>query len=94
MDKENFIDINNVDNLTLEGQGQWPVAGAEETVMQSTVIINCTRGKGGFNFTTSHKIAVKGLTVVNCGGINNSFAAVFLFLPFRIYSFKKIQYNT
>ena len=38
--------------------------------MQSTVIINCTRGRGGFYFATSHNISfdtVEGLTVVNCG---------------------------
>ena len=39
--------------------------------MQSTVIINCTRGRGGFYFDTSHNITVEGLTVVNCGGIDN-----------------------
>ena len=59
--------VSNVHNLTLKGQGQWPVAGVEETVMQSTVIINCTRGRGGFYFTTSNNITVEGLTVVNCG---------------------------
>ena len=37
--------------------------------MQSTVIINCTRGRGGFYFDTSHNITVEGLTVVNCGGV-------------------------
>ena len=96
LDKENFIDINNVDNLTLKGQGQWPVAGAEETVMQSTVIINCTRGRGGFHFTTSHKIAVEGLTIVNCGGINNSLTAVFHFSAVQNIFFQKnsIQHMT
>ena len=54
-------------NLTLKGQGQWPIKGAEETVMQSTVIINCTRGRGGFIFEYSDNITVESLTVVNCG---------------------------
>ena len=76
-DREDLVHVSNVHNLTLKGQGQWPVAGAEETVMQSTVIINCTRGRGGFYFDTSHNITVEGLTVVNCGGLNNS--AVFNF---------------
>ena len=67
-DRESHIYVSYVHNLTLKGQGQWPVAGAEETVMQSTVIINCTRGIGGFYFATSHNITVEGLTVVNCGG--------------------------
>ena len=66
-DREDLVHVSNVHNLTLKGQGQWPVAGAEETVMQSTVIINCTRGRGGFYFSTSHNITVEGLTVVNCG---------------------------
>ena len=68
-DREDPIFVINVHNLTLKGQGQWPVAGAEETVMQSTVIINCTRGRGGFYFGTSHNITVEGLTVVNCRGL-------------------------
>ena len=66
-DREDHVHVSNVHNLTLKGQGQWPVAGAEETVMQSTVIINCTRGRGGFYFATSRNITVEGLTVVNCG---------------------------
>ena len=36
-DSTDLVKVNNVYNLTLKGQGQWPVAGAEETVMQSTV---------------------------------------------------------
>ena len=71
-DREDLVHVSNVHNLTLKVQGQWPVAGAEETVMQSTVIINCTRGRGGFYFGTSHNITVEGLTVVNCGGLNHT----------------------
>ena len=70
-DREDLVHISNVTNLTLKGQGQWPVAGPEETVMQSTVSINCTRGRGGFYFDTSHNITVEGLTIVNCGGLDN-----------------------
>ena len=50
--------------------------------MQSTVIINCTRGRGGFYFTTSHNITVEGLTVVNCGyyaAVIRYYAPVFYF---------------
>ena len=65
--REDLVNVSNVHNLTLKGQGQWPVAGAEETVMQSTAIINCTRGRGGFYFAASRNITVEGLTVVNCG---------------------------
>ena len=66
-DREVHVVISNVYNLTLKGQGQWPIKGAEETVMQSTVIINCTRGRGLFIFDSSHNITVESLTVVNCG---------------------------
>ena len=78
-DREDHVDVSNVHNLTLKGQGQWPVAGAEETVMQSTVTINCTRGRGGFYFNTSHNITVEGLTVVNCGEFDTFLGAVFQF---------------
>ena len=66
-DRESHVNISHVHNLTLKGQGQWPIKGAEETVMQSTVIINCTRGRGLFIFDRSHNITVESLTVVNCG---------------------------
>ena len=66
-DSTDLVQVNNVHNLTLKGQGQWPVAGAEETVMQSTVIINCTRGRGGFVFDTGYDITIEGLTITNCG---------------------------
>ena len=66
-DTSDQVQINNVHNFTLRGQGEWPVAGPEETVMQSTVIINCTRGRGGFQFYHSYGITIEGLTVVNCG---------------------------
>ena len=92
-DRESHLYIRHVLNLTLKGQGQWPVAGAEETVMQSTVIINCTRGRGGFYFATSHNITVEGLTVVNCGGVR---AAVFQFDDVQSLLFLKnsIQHMT
>ena len=87
------LNIGNVHNLTLKGQGQWPVAGAEETVMQSTVIINCTEGRGWFHFCNSYNITVEGLTVVNCGGLNN---AVFNFSTVQSLFFHKnsIQHMT
>ena len=69
-DREELVHVSNVNNLTLKGQGQWPVAGPEDTVMKSTVIINCARERGGFYFDSSHNITVEGLTVVNCGGLN------------------------
>ena len=75
-DQNVIVNVRNIHNLTLRGQGEWPVAGLEETVMQSTVIINCTRGRGGFYFSTSNNITVEGLTIVNCGGFN---AAVIYF---------------
>ena len=77
--REDLVHVSNVHNLTLKGQGQWPVAGAEETVWQSTVIINCTRGRGGFYFAVSHNITVEGLTVVNCGGLESHNKAVMYF---------------
>ena len=95
-DREDLVHVSNVHNLTLKGQGQWPVAGAEETVMQSTVIINCTRGRGGFYFVTSHNITVEGLTVVNCGVHNYSRRVVFYFDTVHSLFFHKnsIQHMT
>ena len=95
-DRVYSINISNVNNLTLQGLGLWPIAGAEETVMQSTVIINCTRGRGGFYFTSSFHITIEGLTVINCGGLENNNAAVFRFSIGRNMNFNKnsIQHMT
>ena len=92
-DKDDVVPVSNVHNLTLKGQGQWPVAGAEDTVMQSTAIIKCTKGRGGLYFATSHNITVEGLTVVNCGGVR---AAVFQFDSVQSLLFRKnsIQHMT
>ena len=86
-DREDLVHVSNVHNLTLKGQGQWPVAGAEETVMQSTVIINCTRGRGGFYFDTSRNITIEGLTVVHCGRLDQK--AVFFFVSVQSLFFLK-----
>ena len=85
--------ISKVHNLTLKEQGQWPITGAEETVMQSTVIISCGTGGRGFNFVKSHNITVEGLTVVNCKGYKY---AVFNFhtvkgLNFRMNSIQNMS---
>ena len=87
-DREDLVHVSNVHNLTLKGQGQWPVAGAEETVMQSTVIINCTRGKGGFYFAASRNITVEGLTVVNCGGFRDIKAVMFFDAVLNLFFLK------
>ena len=79
------ISISKVHNLTLKGQGRWPITGAEETVMQSTVIISCGTEGGGFYFERSHNITVKGLTVVNCKGYE---AVVFKFWRVKSLNFR------
>ena len=79
------IRISKVHNLTLKGQGRWPITGAEETVMQSTVIISCGTEGGGFFFYQSHNITVEGLTVVNCKGY---WAAVFTFWTVKSLNFR------
>ena len=92
-DREDIVRVSYVHNLTLKGQGQWPLAETEETaVMQSTVIINCTKGIGGFYFANSN-ITVEGLTVVNCGRVHY---AVFQFDSVQSLLFLKnsIQHMT
>ena len=92
-DREDLVSVSNAHNLTLRGQGQWPVAGAEETVMQSTVIINCTRGRGGFYFGTSHNITVEGITVVNCGNRGSNVFDFYLVTNLSFYK-NSIQHMT
>ena len=62
-DREDLVHVSNVHNLTLKGQGQWPVAGAKETVIQSTVIINCTR-QGEEGSTSVHLLITSLLKVL------------------------------
>ena len=91
-DNNFHVQVNNVRNLTLKGQGhQWPVAGPEETVMQSTVIINCTKTKGGFHFYHSFGIIVEGLTVVNCG---KKAVFAFYFVANLVFHKNSIQHMT
>ena len=66
LDRQETIIVAGVDNLILEGRGDW-VMGPGETVMQSTAVINCTRGRGGFSFINSVSVTMQGLTLVNCG---------------------------
>ena len=96
LDRQETVVITGVDNLILEGQGDW-VPGPEETVMQSTAIINCTRERGGFSFINSLSVTMQGVTLVNCGtdspfqipiqGVMNK-SAIFLM---NIQSFKFYQ---
>ena len=84
---DDIVQISNVHDLTMRGHGQWPVAGPEETVVQSTVLINCNRNKGGgFWFDNSRNIAIERLTVVNCGKIS---MAVFNFTHVQNVFFRK-----
>ena len=66
LDRQETVVIAGVDNLILKGQGDW-VPGPEETVMQSTAIINCTRERGGFSFINSLSVTIQGVTLINCG---------------------------
>ena len=66
LDREEPIKINQVTGLALIGRGQW-VRGSEETIMESTAVIYCTRGRGGFAFYNSSRIALVALSFVNCG---------------------------
>ena len=94
-DRDDCIHVSKVHNLTLRGQGQWPIPGDEENVMQSTVTINCIRGKGGFSFAYSYNISVEGLTIVNCGRLDyNAAAFSFHFVQRLFFQKNSIQNMT
>ena len=52
-------------NLTLIGQGEREI-GFHETIMQSTVIIECDNSIGGFIFLDVIDLTLKGLTITDC----------------------------
>ena len=70
LDREEPVKISQVTDLTLFGSGQW-VHGPEETIMESTAVIYCTKGSGGFAFYSSSKIAVTKLSLINCGAFHS-----------------------
>ena len=70
LDREGPIKISQVTGLTLIGRGQW-VPGPEETIMESTAVIYCTNGSGGFAFYDSSHITVILLSLINCGAFHS-----------------------
>ena len=68
LEQQELIVINNVSNLTLKGIGVIE-QGAHETVMQSTVVIDCNGTGGGFAFFNSSSITIDTITLTNCGSI-------------------------
>ena len=70
LDREEPIKISQVSNLTICSNGQW-VLGPEETIMESTAVIYCTNGSGGFAFYDSSLITITLLSVFNCGAFHS-----------------------
>ena len=62
LDQQNLVSIQDVRNLTLQGLGTME-AGPHETVMQSTVVIDCN---GGFGFFDTHFVSIKAITITEC----------------------------
>ena len=61
------LEISGISNITLQGLGDVE-QGFHETVMQSTSVILCSGNtRAGIKFTTSTNVAVKSLTIINCG---------------------------
>ena len=98
LEREDHVLVHGIDSLGLRliGQGQW-VEGSEKTVWQSTVIINCTKGRGGFSFRDSNNIAIEMLTMINCGSFDPTHQYS-VFSAVNIWNisiqFIAIQYNT
>ena len=64
---QGILEITNISNITLQGQG-YIEQGFHETVMQSTSVIMCSDNNraAGIQFTTSKSIVMKSLTIANC----------------------------
>ena len=69
LDREEPINISQVTGLILIGRGQW-VLGPEETIMESTAVMYCTNGSGGFAFYGSSQISIINLSLINCGALH------------------------
>ena len=97
LEREDHVLVRGIDSLGLRliGQGQW-VEGSEKTVWLSTVIINCTKGRGGFSFHDSKNIVIEMLTMINCGSSDPMYQySVFSAVNVWNISFQfiAIQYN-
>ena len=68
LDREKPIKISQVTGLNVVGRGRW-VRGPEETIMESTAVIYCTKGSGGFAIYNSSRIAIIDLSLINCGAL-------------------------
>ena len=62
---EQEVLIFGVSNVTLQGLGEM-VQGFHETVMESTVKINCFGGSSAIVFLNSSNVTIKGLTISEC----------------------------
>ena len=64
---QGILNISNVSNITLQGLGHIE-QGFHETVMQSTSVIRCSVSKRtGIQFSSSSNVALKSLTITDCG---------------------------
>ena len=65
------LEISDVNNITLQGLGEIE-QGFHETIMQSTSVIMCSdNNRAGIEFTNCVDVAIKSLTVANCGLATN-----------------------
>ena len=64
---QGILNISNVSNITLQGQGHIE-QGFHETVMQSTSVIRCSnKHRTGIQCTSSTEVVLEMLTIANCG---------------------------
>ena len=64
LDQQEAVNITGVSNLTLQGLGSIE-PGPHETVMQSTVVIQCN---GGFAFIETQFVTIEAITLNGCTG--------------------------
>ena len=63
--QQDLVMISGVTNLTLQGLGTMET-GPHETVIQSTVIIRCSRSTGGFIIMDSQSVTISTITMSGC----------------------------
>ena len=66
LESDAAVKLQGVGSLRLIGGGQW-MKGPEETVMQSTAVIHCSKTRGGLAFHDFSYVAIRGLTFIGCG---------------------------
>ena len=69
--REEPIKAHQVTSLSLAGVDRWVHGPTEETIIEPTAVIYCTKGRGGFAFYDSSQVTIFKISFINCGALHS-----------------------